>query len=77
MKAVKKIKGAFHTCQSFKKCGLKQVSTWVGIIIFVCVFDNDLLALVHNVLNNANLSEKLATGLSGLALVWFNKMENK
>jgi uncharacterized membrane protein len=74
---VKKVLRAFHSSESFKKHGFKQISTWAGVLIFICVFDNDLLVLVHNVLTDANLAEKLGTGLAGLALVWFNKLEKK
>lgn len=66
-----------HSKESFKKTGLKQISTWVGIIIFVCVFDKDLLVLVHNVLTDANLAEKIAAGLGGFVLIMFNKKEDK
>ena len=70
---IKCIFGALHNTESFKKYGFKQISTWVGVLIFICVFDDDLLVLVHNVLTSANLSEKLATGLAGAILVLFNK----
>lgn len=73
MNLIKKTVKSFHTSKSFKKHGFKQISTWAGIFVFVCIFDNDLLVLVHNVLTSANLAEKLATGLAGLALVLFNK----
>ena len=77
MKIPIKIKGAFHTLQSFKKHGLKQVSTWLGIVVFTLMFGNDLITLVHNVLTDAALAEKLAAGLSAIILVWFNKMGSK
>lgn len=77
MKCNKKIKDAFHTIESFKKHGFKQVSTWMGVIIFICVFNNDLLMLVHRILISENLAEKLATGLAGFVLVWFNKLGKK
>lgn len=77
MKVINKLLRCFHSKNSFKKYGLKQISTWLGIIVFVCLFDNDLLTLVHNVLTDANLAEKIATGLGGFVLIMFNKKENK
>ena len=77
VKKLKKLLKSLHTAQSFKKHGLKQLSTWAGLIVFVCVFDTELLTLVHNVLNSANLAEKVATGLSSLVLIAFNKIEKK
>lgn len=77
MNLIKKALKSLHTSQSFKKHGFKQISTWVGVFIFICIFDNDLLVLVHNVLTSANLTEKLTTGIAGAILVLFNKCENK
>lgn len=77
MKAIKKIKRYFHTRESFKKVGLKQTSTWIGIIIFICVFHEDFFSLIHNILDNASLTEKLSAGLASLAITWFNKIEKK
>lgn len=77
MSMFKKLMKCLHSKESFKKCGLKQVSTWIGVIVFVCLFDNDLLTLVHNVLTDANLAEKIATGLGGFVLIMFNKKEDK
>lgn len=77
MNMLKKLLGCFHNIQSFKKCGLKQLSTWVGILIFICVFNDDILILVHNVLTDANLAEKIATGLGGFVLIMFNKKGRK
>ena len=69
--------GYLHSTESFKKYGLKQISTWIGVIVFICLFDNDLLTLVHNVLTDANLAEKIAAGLGGFVLIMFNKKESK
>jgi len=76
MNLLEKLLKCLHNKESFKNCGFKQISTWVGILIFICVFDNDLLVLVHNVLTDANLAEKIATGLGGFVLIMFNKKEN-
>ncbi len=77
MSIFKKIMKYLHNKESFKRHGLKQISTWIGVIVFICLFDNDLLTLVHNVLTDANLSEKIAAGLGGFVLIMFNKKENK
>lgn len=77
MKVINKLLSCFHSRNSFKKCGLKQFSTWIGVIVFVCLFDKDLLTLVHNVLTDANLAEKIAAGLGGFVLIMFNKKEDK
>jgi hypothetical protein len=77
MKHNQKFKGIFHTVESFKKYGFKQLSTWAGIAIFILLFEDDLMGLVHNILRSANLSEKLATGLAGFVLVSFNKLGKK
>lgn len=74
---LKKALKAFHSTESFKKHGFKQISTWAGILVFICVFDNDLLVLVHNVLTDANLAEKIAGGLGGAILVLFNRIDKK
>lgn len=77
MKVIKKIRRAFHTRESFKKFGLKQTSTWVGIILFICVFHEDVFGLMHNILDNASLSEKLGAGLASVVITWFNKIDGK
>jgi len=77
MKCKPKFRCMFHTIESFKKHGLKQISTWSGIAIFIFLFEDDLMGLVHNILRSANLAEKLATGLAGFVLVSFNKLGKK
>jgi hypothetical protein len=77
MKLIKKVKGYFHTCKSFKKCGLKQLSTWAGILIFVCVFNKDFVDLVNNVLTSDNLAQQVVVGLSGLIMVFFNRINKQ
>lgn len=77
MNLFKKALKAFHNTETFKKHGFRQVSTWVGIFIFICVFDKEFHVLVSNVLSDVSLAGKVATALSGLILMWFNKLEKK
>lgn len=77
MQSVKNLLKQLHTIKSFSKHGWKQASTWLGILIFVCIFYNDVLILVHNVLTSETLSEKIAAGLAGAILILFNKHESK
>ena len=65
----KKLLEMFHNIESFKKMGVKQLTTWAGIFIFSLVFNNDLFVLVHNILTSDNLAEKIAAGLSGAILI--------
>lgn len=71
---IKNILKSFHDRKSFMKYGFKQVSTWVGIFIFICVFNKDLLTLVANVLTSDNLAQQIVVGLSGLIMVFFNRI---
>lgn len=71
---IKNILKSFHSKRSFMKFGFKQLSTWIGALVFVCVFNKDLLALVTNVLTSDNLAQQIVVGLSGLIMVFFNRI---
>lgn len=66
-----------HTPRTFFKFGLKQKTTWIGLIGFICFFYKDIHTLVHNILTSAALVQKIITGLGFLSLVLFNRYKNK
>lgn len=72
----KNLISCFHSKQSFMKYGLKQASTWLGIVIFICFFGKDLIALVHNVLTDIDLASKIAGGLAGVIMVFFDRLKD-
>lgn len=70
----------FHTPGSFLKFGWKQPSTWIGIFLlcwFVYSFYGDIHTLIHNILIDTGLVEKIITGIGGVSLIAFNKFKDK
>lgn len=73
MQILKKYLAILHTPNSFIQYGFKQVSTWLGIALFIAVFYQDIHTLIHNVLTSSMLSEKIISGLCGIILILFNR----
>ena len=71
MQLIKKLLEQFHSIESFKKNGFKQLSTWAGVLLFILIFNDELFILVHNALTSASLTEKLSAMFSGAILVMF------
>ncbi len=71
----KNLLDCFHSKESFKRYGLKQASTWLGLVIFMCFFGKDVITLVHNILTDIDLASKIAGGLAGVIMVLFDKLK--
>jgi hypothetical protein len=70
----------FHTPKTFLKFGLKQKTTWFGIILVICFiysFRQDFKYLISHVLRDPSLIGSIASGLGGSALVLFNRYKPK
>ena len=68
----------FHSLNSFITKGLKEYTTWIGIVIlFGWIFSKEIHQLISNILTSHELSIRIVDGLSTLIAFLFILFKHK